>query len=254
MLQGRARRSRLGGNQHQPRFVPLIDVITGVASERKAKEFVAVWRIIRLPWLYHVFMEGRPPHFATRRAWKSFVAGTFSTSEIQPTNETSLARINFAEFLGLTKVLSIKRESYSFLKEEIPGPVDNMITIHMIREAVCELADLNFLYDMFEIEYRRTCDPLEQICARMSPIAGSSNLTVPVPVPRSRLPDRVAWLIAVRNFMLPWPGTKPTAFHTKIPDHPTLGDIVSLESAVAEVYCSNVTLVLRRRPVLPRYL
>jgi len=244
----------LGGDQHQPRFVPLIDVITGVASERKAKEFVAVWRIIRLPWLGHVFMEGRPPQFATRKAWKSFVAGTFSAGEIQPTNEISIARINFAEFLGLKKVLTLRRESYSFLKEEVPGPVDAMITVDMVREAVRELADLNFLYDMFEIEYRRTYDPPDQICRRMTPIAGNGNLTFPVPVPRSKLSDRAAWLITVRDFMVPWPGSKPPSFDVQIPNPPTLGDVRSLESAVAEVYCSNVTLILRRRPVLPRYL
>lgn len=228
-------------------------MITGVASEKKAKEFVAVWRVIRLPWLRRVFVEGRPPSFATRRAWKSLAAGTFSAGEIQPTSETSIARINFAEFLGFTRVLSIKRESYSFLKEEIPGPVDDKITIDMVREAVRELADLNFFYDMFEIEYRRTYDSPHEICDRMLPIVRNDNLTLPVPVPRSRLPDRAAWLTAVRDFMSPWSGSKPPSFNVQIPDPPTLGSVESLESAVAEVYCSNVTLILRRRPVLPRY-
>ena len=55
----------LEGSQHQPRFVPPIDLITGVAAERKAKEFVAVWRLIRFQWLREVFETRTPPAFAT---------------------------------------------------------------------------------------------------------------------------------------------------------------------------------------------
>lgn len=242
----------LGGDQNQPRFVPLIDVITGVASERKAKEFVAVWRIVRLPWLYGVFMARRPPDFATRRGWKSFAAGSFSTSEIQPNNETSIVRIEFAEFLGFRKVLALNRDRYAFLKEEAYGRVEEKITIDMVREAVCEIADLNFFYDIFEIEYKRTYDPPDDICKRMVGIMGNGNLLHPVRVPRSNLSDRAAWLTAVRDFMLPWEGTKPSDFHVTPPEHPTPKGLACFEFAVAKVYCSNVTYILRRRPVLPR--
>ena len=61
----------LDGDQHQPRFVPPIDLIVGVANEEKAKEFVAVWRIVKSRWLHEAFMMRSPPEFATRKAWKS---------------------------------------------------------------------------------------------------------------------------------------------------------------------------------------
>ena len=54
----------LEGSQHQPRFVPSIDLITGVATERKAKEFVAIWRLVRVEWLQQAFSNMAPPRFA----------------------------------------------------------------------------------------------------------------------------------------------------------------------------------------------
>jgi hypothetical protein len=244
----------LNGHQHQPRFVPLPDVVTGVANLQKAKEFVAVWRIVKHPWVHEVYMLRRPPEFATRRAWKSFTAGSFSTSEIQPNNDTSVARINFAEFLGWRKVLRLDRGSYAYLQEEIPRPVRDMITVDMVREVVRELTDLNFFFDMFEVEYRRTYDDPAEISNRMRPIMSPGSFSFPLPVPRSDLSDRATWLVAIRDFIEPWPGTESPAFHVQIPDPPTLEAVLSLESAVAEVYCSNVTFTLRRRPVIPCYM
>ena len=198
-------------------------------------------------------MIRRPPDCVTRRAWKSFAASSFSTAEIQPTNETSIAHIDFAEFLGFRKVLSLKRESYAFLKEEIPGPVDKMITMDMVHEAVRELTDLNF-FDMFEVEYRRTYDAPDDICKRMEPVMQRCSFSVPAPIPRSELSDWALWLLAVRDFIQDWQGAKPPRFNTKLPNPVTLRDVVLLESAIAKVYCSNVMYILRRHPIIPRYL
>jgi len=245
----------LHGDQHQPRFLPPIDLITGVANEQKAKEFVAVWRVVKHTWLWELNFHMAPPLFATRRAWKSFATGSFSTSEVQPNNEVSLARINFAEFLGFSKVLSLKRQDYAFLKEEVPGPVDKVVSLKMVRETVQELNDLNFFLDMFEVEYLRTYDPPRDIDERMRPVLQPGSLTHPLPIPRSNLADRAAWLVAARNFMQGWQGTSTSpAFKTNLPTPSTLAEVVQFESAIATVYCYNVTYVLRRRPSLPRYL
>lgn len=244
----------LDGDQHQPRFVPPIDLITGVATEQKAKEFVAVWRVIKHTWLWELNFRVSPPPFASRRAWKSFAAGSFSTSEVQPTNQTSIARINFAEFLGFSKVLSLDRESYAFLKEEVPGPVDKAISLEMVREAVCELNNLNFFLDMFEIEYLRTYDPPADIERRMQLILRPGSLSNPLPISHSNLAERAAWLVATRNFMQDWQGPKPPAFNVSIPSPVHPNEIVEFESAIANLYCHNVTYILRRRPNLPKYL
>ena len=68
----------LNSAQHQPRFVPQIDLITGVNSLTKAKEFVAVWKLIRVYWVHKALMCHKPPDFSTQRAWKSFAHGTFT--------------------------------------------------------------------------------------------------------------------------------------------------------------------------------
>jgi len=243
----------LEGSQHQPRFVPPIDLITGVSAERKAKEFVAVWRLVRLKWLYEVFVTRQPPGFATRKAWKSFTTGVFSNARLQPNNEISIARIRFAEFLCFRKVASLPRENFIFFKGEVPGTIDEKVTVQMVRDTVCELADLNFFFDMFEVEYHRTYDSPMEIHERMGPARSPLSLTFPQPIPRSKLAERGAWLGHVRNFIRPWKGPKPVDFELKLSDEPTIDEVTSLERAVAHVYCSNVTYILRRRPSLPRY-
>ena len=199
----------LEGSQHQPRFVPPIDLITGVAAERKAKEFVAVWRLIRFQWLREVFETRTPPVFATRRAWKSFAAGVFSDAKVQPHNETSIARIRFAEFLRFKKIIVLPRENFTFHKDDVPGSIDDKVTVEMIRDTVHELTDLNFFFDMFEVEYHRTYDSPAEIRDRMRSVTSPFSLTFPQKIPRSRLVDRAGWLVRVRDFIRPWHGNKP---------------------------------------------
>jgi len=243
----------LEGSQHQPRFVPPIDLITGVASVAKAKEFVAVWRLVRFKWLHEVFMARKPPGFATRKAWKSFVVGVFSGPVINPNTETSIARYRFAEFLCFKDVISLPRENFTFFKGDIPGTIDEKVTTELVRDTVIELADLNFFFDMFEVEYRRTYDSPAEITLRMRPATSPLSITFPNKIPRSRLSDRAAWLVRVRDFIRHWDGTKSQDFELTPSENPTIDEVAALEKAVAQVYCSNVTYVLRRRPVLPCY-
>lgn len=243
----------LEGSQHQPRFVPPIDLITGVSTERKAKEFVAVWRLIRFKWLHEVFVTRKPPEFATRKAWKSFATGVFSNAKIQPGNETSIARIRFAEFLCFNRIISLPRDDFTFLKGEVPGTIDEKVSTEMVRDTVRELADLNFFFDMFEVEYHRTYDPPMEIKERMWPATCPLSLTFPQKIPRSTLADRAAWLVRVRDFVRPWHGSKSADFDLEPSDDPTIDEVIALERAVAHIYCSNVTYMLRRRPSLPRY-
>jgi len=244
----------LEGSQHQPWFVPLIDLITGVASVARAKEFVAVWQLVRLYWLREVFSCRRPPEFATRRAWKSFTVGVFSGSVMQAKNEATITRICFTEFLSLRKIVSLPREDFTFVKGEVPGSIDKKVTTDMVRDTIRKLTDLNFFFDMFETEYLRIYDSPMEIIDRMQPAMSPFNLTVPTDkIPRSRLTDRAAWLAWVRDFIWPWDGKKSKDFELKLSVDPRLDEVAAFEKAVAHVYCSNVTYTLRRRPVLPRY-
>ena len=198
-------------------------------------------------------MTRRPPEFATRKAWKSFTVGVFSGSTIQPHNETSVARIRFAEYLCFKKVISLPRENFTFTKDEAPGTIDEKVTVEMVRDTVRELADLNFFFDMFEVEYYRTYDSPTEITERMRPATLPLSLTYPQKIPRAELTDRAAWLVRVRDFIRPWHGKKTRDFDIKLSDNPTNDEVTALERAVAHVYCWNVTHILRRRPSLPRY-
>ena len=246
----------LEGSQHQPRFVLPIDLITGVASEGEGgtKEFVAVWRLVRTYWLSEVLMSRRPPEFATRRAWKSFAAGVFSGSIVQTHHAISTTRARFAEFMWFGKILSLPREDFTFFKGDVPGTIDKKVTTEMVRDTVIELTDLNFFFDMFEVEYLWTYDSPGEIVDQMQPAMGPFSLAIPKEkIPQSRLIDLAGWLIRVRDFIRPWDGKKSKDFDLEFSAGPTIDKVDALEKAVAEVYCSNVTYILRRRPVLPRY-
>lgn len=180
-------------------------------------------------------MTRKPPEFATRKAWKSFAIGVFSNAEIKPHNETSIARIRFAEFLCLKSVLSLPRENFVFLKGEEPGTIDEKVPVEMVRDTVRELADLNFFFDMFEVEYHRTYDPPMEIKDRMWPASSPLSLTVPQQIPRSKLTDRAEWLVRVRDFIRPWPGEKSADFELELAENPILDQVVALERAVAHV-------------------
>ena len=234
--------------------MPLIDLITGVASVQRAKEFVAVWQLVRLYWLREVFSCRKPPDFSTRRGWKSFASGVFSGSVIQVNHETTVTRVRFTEFMSFRKIVSLPRENFTFLKGEVPGTIDEKVTTDMVRATVLELTDLNFFFDMFEVEYLRTYDSPKEILDRMRPSMSPFCLTVPAePIPRSQPADRAAWLARVRDFIRPWDGKKSKDFELELSEDSTVEEITALEKAVAHVYCSNVTYVLRRRPILPRY-
>ena len=243
----------LDGAQHQPRFVPQIDLITGVNTLIKAKEFVAVWKLIRVYWVHEAFMHRKPPDFSTRRAWKSFAHGTFTGPPKNLQHESSIARIRFAEFMHIRQVISLKRDLFVFNQEDTPGSIDDKVPIDMVRDTVCELVDLAFSFDLFEIEYHRTYDSPAEIQERLRPVMFPSSFGNPNRIPRSTLIERATWLVKVRDFIAPWKNTKPDGFFTPLSDPPTDYEVGLLETAVADVYCSQVTYILRRRPVLPRY-
>ena len=243
----------MGRYQGQPRFVPLIDVITGAGDVDRAKEFVAVWRVVRLEWVKRVFVTRRPPSFATRDAWKLFASGTFSTLPVRPDDETSLVRIKFSEFLGLERVLTLPRESFCFENDNDPAPVDEKITTNMIRETIGELADLNFFFDALEIEQARTGDDPYDILDRMAPMTGDQPFISCPSIPRSLFLDRARWLVAVRDLVINWPMMKQTGSFARIRNPLTSSSVQELEFAVGEVYCAYVTFLLHRHPILPRY-
>ena len=219
----------------------------------KAKEFVAVWHLIRIPWLQQIHTTRKPPEFATRRAWKSFAVGVFSTSTVRPGDPTTIARIKFAEYLHFKNLVSIPKGRFHFLKDETPGTIDEKVPIQMIQDTIRELADINFFYDMFEVEHRRTFDGPAEIETRMASALSTFSLSLPAKIPQSTPAKHAAWLAGVRDFIRPWTRTPPQSFELQLGNPPTPPQVDALERAVAHVYCSTVTHVLRRRPVVPYY-
>lgn len=229
-----------------------MSIITRASSEVAAKEFVAVWRTVRELWLYQVFKTRRAPEFATREGWKLFVSGTLSSSKIKPEERLAIC-VKFSKYLGLDHVLFLDRKRYSEL-DEAPGPISVKITADMVRETVSELADLNFFFDMFEVEHELGRGEPGEICRRMELVMRGGRLTRPVPIRRSTLCERGVWLMSVYEFIKGWPGSSRQDLYARI-QRPIRDHLLvrSLETTVADLYCYNVTHTLRRRPVLPRY-
>ena len=87
-------------DRDEPRFVPLVEIITGSTDILEIREFVAVWMIVREMWVERALYLRRPPSFATKKAWRLFATGAFrtpSTEEVQ--RRVVTVRRNFAGFL-----------------------------------------------------------------------------------------------------------------------------------------------------------
>jgi hypothetical protein len=240
------------GDDDDPRFVPLVSIISGMPDATMAKKFVAVWRTVKHLWLKRVFDTRRPPEFATGRGWRSFAFGTFSTPGLEP-DETSAVCIEFSKYLGLDCVLSLDRERYSE-PGQAPGSIDIKVSVEMIRETVSELADLNFFFDMFEVEHELGRGEPQEIFRRMAPVMRSNRLILVAPICRSSLDSRGAWLMDVYSIVENWPGsTKPDQYTNVRRPFEDPSFVRALEATVADLYCYNVTHVLHRHPVVPRY-
>lgn len=235
---------QISSREDEARFVPLVDIITGVVGIKRINDFVAVWRHVRLSWITNVLHLRRPPDFATRAGWESFASGTFLLPGEHHGEQVLTARENFCEFLEFNGLLTLNRDVYSLNTAGVQGPVDEVISTKVIHETIQELADLNFFFDLFEIEYRRTGDSLRDIVDRMQGITRSDGFLLPGEIPRSSADELEGWYIAIRDFMVPWPGEKPPTFFSN--------DLFSLERGVVSFYCSSVFRILRRQPVPPR--
>jgi hypothetical protein len=233
--------------EDQPRFVPLVSIITE-ESRPVASGFVAVWRAVRGLWIERVFNTRKPPSFATRDGWRTFVLSVISAPGAE-SDEQFAVRVNFSKYLGLDRVFSLDNGHGG-----APGLSITGITAEMVCETVSELADLNFFFDLFEVEHELDRLESDEIQRRMERVMRGGQLTSPVFIHRSSPNDRGLWLIALYEFMQDWPGAEAQQSHVNV-ERPVEDPWVirSLESTVADLYCYNVTHALGRLPVLPRY-
>ena len=227
-------------DKDEARFVPLVETITQERDIRKIKQLVAVWLEVRVQWVSRVSLFRRAPGFATKEAWKMFASGTFSLS--RTAKEITVCK-NFAGFLEKTTPLALTQAS-------IGG-----VSFETIQIVIQELANLNFYFDMLEVEQRLTGRGVEEISERMRSITDSSYLIFPGLAGRSTNEEIAGWLMEIRDFIRHWPYDESLWWIFEMPLSKTSLDVDlnALESAISDVYCSCVSRVLHRRPVLPRY-
>ena len=230
-------------DRDEPRFVPLVEIITGSTDILEIREFVAVWMIVREMWVERALYLRRPPSFATKKAWRLFATGAFrtpSTEEVQ--RRVVTVRRNFAGFLEKPVLLAGEQ-----------GLIGR-VSLTDIQSVIQELADLNFYFDMLEVEHRLTGASIDEISDRMRPITGSSNLIMPGAVARSTTEEVGVWLTKVRDFIDHWPGDRLVTFDIPLSEIGfTTDNVFALEFAVAEFFCCSASRFLGRRAVLPRY-
>jgi hypothetical protein len=171
-----------------------------------------------------------------------FASGTFLPAEGTDNLSVSTARESFAEFLGYDGLLELDGNEYSLGAGGVWGPVDEVISDEVVRETIQELTDLCIFFDLFEIEYRRTGDSAQAILDRMRDITRSERecLLMPGEIPRRGVEELSPWLVAIRDFMLPWPGRKPLSFFSD--------DFHLLKKGVGYFYTFSVAQILRRQP------
>jgi len=83
----------------------MLNIFTSIESMAQLKRFVYAWTKIKYRWLAKVGEELQPPKFTNRRAWQSFMRGSFDPLPIKPESEAGKSRLQFTSYLGLSDPL-----------------------------------------------------------------------------------------------------------------------------------------------------
>ena len=239
-------------------LVPSLDVFTSVENVLQLKRFVYTWARIRPRWLLKVGEELQPPDFSTRRAWRTFMRGSFDPTPAKPESEAGKSRLRFSAYLALPEPPSFDISKTS-LGLGAPGPLDRTVSAEVVATVLRQVNQLNFFHDVFEVELKRTWDLPPVILERLEPITGSSTYFAHPDLMDLKTIDRRAnWLLAFRGVLSFWPSTasKPLNFDL-VPRKTERGfnvsDVVALELALARFYCHTAEEILGRRPTIPLY-
>ena len=241
-------------------LVPPLDVFTKVEDLLQLKRFVFVWRKVSAAWFRRVSEELQPPDFSTRRAWRTFMRGSFDLSPLRPESEAGKSRLRFAGYLDLPEPPKFNIDQ-TFFNCDPPKPLDKTVDVQVIKSVLFKVAQVNFFHDVYEVELKRTWDLPSVVLERLQPITGSSNYFLdPAPVTFSTIEDRVKWLLAFRDVVSPWPSSfqKSKDFDIvprRSSDKAALKvqDVTALELALARFYCHTAQEILGQRPTIPLY-
>ena len=241
------------------RLAPTLDVFTNVDSALQLKRFIYVWLKVKDRWLLKVGEELQPPEFANRRAWRTFMRGSFDLAPIKPESEAGKSRLRFADYLGLSEPLKFDIDNTRFGLGP-PGHLDKTVDKTVIRNALHEINEINFLHDIYEVELRRTWDLPSAIINRLERIAGDNKnpFADPSPLSRRTTVERLRWITALRDIVQDWPTSspKPRGFDLEpraTASGPRVDDLLTLELAVGRYYSHVAEGILGRRPTIPLY-
>lgn len=240
-------------------LVPSLDIFTGVDNVLQLKRFVYAWVKIRSRWLQKVSEELQAPDFSTRRAWRTFMRGSFDPAPINPESEAGKSRLRFTAYLGLPEPPTHDINSTS-LGSNPRSHLDRTVDLHTVEATLREVNQINFFYDVFEVELKRTWDLPSTILERLQPITrGLQNyFAEPNPVVLAKLEERASWLLAFRDVLTTWPSSSPKPHNFALDLRQTdrgfnVQDVIALELALARFYCNVADEILGRRPTIPLY-
>lgn len=240
-------------------LVPALDIFTKVDSVLQLKRFVYTWVKIRNRWLQKVSEELQAPDFSTRRAWRTFMRGSFDPEPINPESEAGKSRLRFTAYMGLPEPPTHDIASTS-LGSKPPSHLDRTVDRHTVEEILRQVNQVNFFYDVFEVELKRTWDLPSTILERLQPITHNRQnyFANPNPLVLTKLEERASWLLAFRDVITPWPCTIPKSSNFALVPRQTdrglnVQDIIALELALARFYCYAAEEILGRRPTIPLY-
>ena len=240
-------------------LVPSMDIFTGVDSALQLKRFVYTWEKINDRWLRKVSEELQPPDFANRRAWRTFMRGSFDPAPINPESEAGKSRLRFTEYLGIPEPPTFDI-NHTSLGSKPPTHLSRTVDAQVVGATLRQVNQLNFFHDVYEVELKRTWDLPSTILDRLQPITGcwKNYFGEPRPMNVVKLEERASWLLAFRQVLTQWPSTKPKPTGFDIALRRTdrgvsVQDVMALELALARFYCQTAEEILGRRPTIPLY-
>ena len=185
--------------------------------------------------------------------------GSFDPAPLNPDSEAGRSRLLLSAYLGFPDPPKFDI-NHTSLGPHPQATLDATVTPNLVRQALSQVNHMNFFYDVFEVELKRTWDLPLAILERLQPITGHAGnyFADPIPLNLATLRARATWLLAFRVILTTWPSSreKPRNFEV-VPRETDSGinaqDVMALELALARFYCHAAQDILGRRPTIPLY-
>jgi hypothetical protein len=223
------------------------------------------WISTRDAWIYRVFSASSSGRPLSGQEWRDILSGQWTNIAVSGSKASSRRQ-------GLRELLGNCFEEAGISEGTLTGCDAPPVTLEVARWVLWELFELNFRFELSALD-RRACSgglgahaesdiltrqDLVMACFPGNLLAGASLLIADPHHANSGLAspswrDRLPYILALRNVMSSWEGSKTVGFDVPVDIH-TEEQLLVLESAAATFYTQTFFDYFGRVALLPHSL